>query len=164
MNVFDKSLLFEMSYALMRRFAFIDVGSPSEAVFSALIDDWAEGDDDAAAVAKSLLVVRATKDIGPAVFRDIARYARERRLDRSVDPGELAFEAFFSYLLPQFEGIDDEAGDGLFRAVAPLVRSERTQRLRTVLRDVLGVELSSAPVKSVPPAPADMEEPAEQDL
>ena len=28
MNVFDKSLLFEMSFALMRRFAFIEVPSP----------------------------------------------------------------------------------------------------------------------------------------
>ena len=29
MNVFDKTLLFEMSFALMRRFAFIEVASPS---------------------------------------------------------------------------------------------------------------------------------------
>ena len=28
MNVFDKNLLFDMSYALMRRFAFIEVGTP----------------------------------------------------------------------------------------------------------------------------------------
>jgi MoxR-like ATPase len=31
MNVFDKSLLFEMSFALMRRFAFIEVPSPRKA-------------------------------------------------------------------------------------------------------------------------------------
>ena len=33
MNVFDKNLLFEMSYALMRRFAFIEVGTPSEEAY-----------------------------------------------------------------------------------------------------------------------------------
>ena len=33
MNVFDKSLLFEMSFALMRRFAFIEVPSPDEDTF-----------------------------------------------------------------------------------------------------------------------------------
>src|SRR3954452_18822074 len=38
MNVFDKNLLFEMSYALMRRFAFIEVMSPSEDVFSKLLE------------------------------------------------------------------------------------------------------------------------------
>ena len=36
MNVFDKSLLFEMSFALMRRFAFIEVPSPPAAVFQSL--------------------------------------------------------------------------------------------------------------------------------
>jgi MoxR-like ATPase len=38
MNVFDKNLLFEMSFALMRRFAFVEVASPSRAVSDALID------------------------------------------------------------------------------------------------------------------------------
>ena len=37
MNVFDKSLLFEMSFALMRRFAFIEVPSPSHEMFVELI-------------------------------------------------------------------------------------------------------------------------------
>jgi MoxR-like ATPase len=48
MNVFDKSLLFEMSFALMRRFAFIEVPSPSLATFHTLIDNAAGGDGDAA--------------------------------------------------------------------------------------------------------------------
>src|SRR3954452_24127221 len=38
MNVFDKNLLFDMSYALMRRFAFVEVTSPSEDVFEQLLD------------------------------------------------------------------------------------------------------------------------------
>src|SRR5438477_5473985 len=38
MNVFDKNLLFEMSYALMRRFAFVEVISPSEEVFDRLLE------------------------------------------------------------------------------------------------------------------------------
>ena len=33
MNVFDKNLLFEMSFALMRRFAFIEVGTPDEEAY-----------------------------------------------------------------------------------------------------------------------------------
>ena len=37
MNVFDKNLLFEMSYALMRRFAFIEVGTPDEASYQRLL-------------------------------------------------------------------------------------------------------------------------------
>src|SRR5260221_969070 len=37
MNVFDKNLLFEMSFALMRRFAFVEVTAPSEDDYRALI-------------------------------------------------------------------------------------------------------------------------------
>ena len=35
MNVFDKNLLFDMSYALMRRFAFIEVGTPDDESYRA---------------------------------------------------------------------------------------------------------------------------------
>ncbi len=38
MNVFDKNLLFDMSYALMRRFAFIEVGTPSDEAYEKLLE------------------------------------------------------------------------------------------------------------------------------
>ena len=37
MNVFDKNLLFDMSYALMRRFAFIEVGTPCDEAYEKLL-------------------------------------------------------------------------------------------------------------------------------
>jgi MoxR-like ATPase len=74
MNVFDKTLLFEMSFALMRRFAFIEVASPSQAVFEALIDREAGGETAPAYLAKQLLQLRQLKDLGPAVYMDLARY------------------------------------------------------------------------------------------
>ena len=119
MNVFDKSLLFEMSFALMRRFAFIEVPSPSLATFHTLIDNAAGGDGDAANIAKNLLVVRQFKDLGPAVFIDLARYLRERRQIGAAPNSTAAFEAFYGYLLPQFEGIDQPSGERLYAAVKP---------------------------------------------
>ncbi len=38
MNVFDKNLLFEMSYALMRRFAFVEVTCPSDEAYNELLE------------------------------------------------------------------------------------------------------------------------------
>jgi MoxR-like ATPase len=151
MNVFDKSLLFEMSFAMMRRFAFIEVSPPEDAVFYELIDGWSEGDIQAADIAKSLLAVRKIKDIGPAVYRDIARYATQRRRVGEVDEGALIFEGFYSYLLPQFEGIDDEQGIALFKLVSPLVGQGRSKRLRTTLNSVLGVDLAGAPSDETEP-------------
>jgi MoxR-like ATPase len=140
MNVFDKSLLFEMSFALMRRFAFVEVPAPSISIFHALIDRAAAPDVDAATLAKQFLVVRQFKDLGPAVFIDLARFLRERRQIGSVQPAVAGFEGFYGYLLPQFEGIDQGSGEALYAAVKPLVGS-RAARLRSTLNDVLGLQL-----------------------
>jgi hypothetical protein len=142
MNVFDKSLLFEMSFALMRRFAFVEVPSPRREDFETLIDQQVEGDEAAAVVAKQLLALRVPelKDLGPAVFMDLARFVRERRALAEPEPGELAFEAFYSYLLPQFEGIDEVQGERLFKEMRKLVGPTLTERLRATLVAVLGLE------------------------
>ncbi|MDX6452573.1 MAG: hypothetical protein QOH16_2622 [Gaiellaceae bacterium] len=142
MNVFDKSLLFEMSFALMRRFAFIEVPSPDVADFDALIGAQTEGDEVAAEIAQRFLSLRALKDLGPAVFMDLARYVRARRMIGEVNGGQLAFEAFYSYLLPQFEGLDEVQGEKLFREVRKLVGASQQTRLRQTLQSVLGLELT----------------------
>jgi len=139
MNVFDKDLLFEMSYALMRRFAFIEVPSPDSGVFDALIDQWSEGDSGAAATAKALTGVRKHKDIGPAVFRDIVAFASQRNGIGSVDEGDLRLQCFYSYLLPQFEGTDEAEGRRLLSTVAGIVGPSRRDRVRAMLADVLGL-------------------------
>jgi MoxR-like ATPase len=141
MNVFDKTLLFEMSFALMRRFAFIEVPAPDQAVFEDLIRREAGGDPTATRLTIEFLSLRKRKDLGPAVFMDIARYLAARQGLPASGEDQLAFEAFYSYLLPQFEGIDEEAGDLLYRDVRKLVGSTNKPRLRATLQSVLGLEL-----------------------
>jgi MoxR-like ATPase len=144
MNVFDKSLLFDMSFALMRRFAFIEVASPSPSVFEGLIDREAGHEPRAAQLAKDLLPLRNLKDLGPAVFMDLTRFLSTRLGTHAADDGQLMFEAFYSYLLPQFEGVTPAEGDALFAAVSKLVGPPRKERLRKTLNSVLGLELAAA--------------------
>src|SRR5947208_3568629 len=61
MNAFDKNLLFEMSFALMRRFAFIEVVPPDEADYRALLDGPGH-------IVTELLPLRHLKELGPAIF------------------------------------------------------------------------------------------------
>ena len=151
MNVFDKTLLFEMSYALMRRFAFIEVPSPSDGKFAKLIERWAEGDEEAASVGKALLCVRKidAKDIGPASYRDIVRYAHQRLLIGEQSTERLTFDAFYSFLLPLFEGIDDRQGRELCDAVKAVVAPADRPRLVRTLNTVLGLELSKGEAGSM---------------
>jgi MoxR-like ATPase len=144
MNVFDKSLLFEMSFALMRRFAFIEVPSPPKSIYEKVWGPQLDGLPDGQVkqiglVLTGLLDLASIKDIGPAVFIDMARFSAEYFKAGATSDQELAFQLFYSYLLPQFEGISDLQGSELFKKVGKLVGSQRQDRLRTTLSDVLGV-------------------------
>jgi energy-coupling factor transporter ATP-binding protein EcfA2 len=131
MNVFDKNLLFEMSYALMRRFAFVEVTSPDEDAFHALLEGPGQ-------VVRELLSLRRFRDLGPAVYLDAARYAA-RRLDDGPTQSRLLYELFYAYFLPQFEGIDDETATRLFRTIAPLLDPPEQAEARRTISEVLGV-------------------------
>jgi MoxR-like ATPase len=134
MNVFDKNLLFDMSYALMRRFAFIEVGTPGDEVYEKLLQGTGE-------VVSTLLPLRQFTDLGPAVFIDASRYAARRAKDGPTR-SRLIYEVFYAYFLPQFEGMEDRQATTLYRTVAQhLDPSERSEAQRTI-REVLGVELA----------------------
>jgi hypothetical protein len=150
MNVFDKSLLFEMSFALMRRFAFIEVASPPKDAFATV---WRrelaglprESMERVDRILMDLFELRRIKDIGPAVFIDMAKFARMYTADNvDTSSGKLAFQLFYSYLLPQFEGISTPQGRELFKIIRQLVENQQRDRLRTIVTDVLGVDLPSA--------------------
>jgi DNA polymerase III delta prime subunit len=134
MNVFDKNLLFDMSYALMRRFAFIEVGTPGDEVYEKLLQGPGE-------VVGTLLPLRQFTDLGPAVFIDASRYAARRAKDGPTR-SRLIYEVFYAYVLPQFEGMEDRQATTLYRTVAQhLDPPERAEAQRTI-REVLGVELA----------------------
>ena len=60
----------------------------------------------------------------------------------------MAFEAFYSYLLPQFEGIDQIQGEQLYKSVKRLVGKPRHERLRRTLNAVLGLDIRDGTGKS----------------
>jgi hypothetical protein len=133
MNVFDKNLLFEMSYALMRRFAFVEVTSPTEEVFSALLEG-------PGSIARQLLPLRSFRDLGPAVYLDAARFAA-RRLNDNVTESRLLYEMFYAFFLPQFEGMDDAQASKLYRLIAQVLEPAEQAEARRTIMEVLGVDV-----------------------
>lgn len=134
MNVFDKNLLFEMSYALMRRFAFIEVGTPDEASYVRLLQGSGE-------LVTKLLVLRSFSDLGPAVYLDSAKYAARRAQD-DITGSRLLYEVFYAYFLPQFEGFDDLKATKLYRSLEPMFDPPEQAEVRRTIQEVLGVELT----------------------
>ena len=133
MNVFDKNLLFEMSYALMRRFAFVEVTSPTEEVFSQLLEG-------PGSIARQLLPLRSFRDLGPAVYLDAARFAA-RRLNDNVTESRLLYEMFYAFFLPQFEGMDDAQASKLYRLIAQVLEPAEQEEARRTIMEVLGVDV-----------------------
>jgi MoxR-like ATPase len=133
MNVFDKNLLFEMSYALMRRFAFVEVTSPPDEAYHELL----EGPGD---IVRELMPLREYRDLGPAVYLDAARFAVRRGEDQPTR-SRLLYEVFYAFFLPQFEGIDDEQAVALYNTMADMLDDEEREEARRTIGEVLGTEL-----------------------
>lgn len=102
MNTIDKSSLFEMSYAFMRRFAFIPVGVPkyiSPLLVDEYLDSWSIQNYFHTETLTTLWeLINQYRKIGPAIVRDIATYTAE---------SEDFTSAIILYVLPQFEGLND---------------------------------------------------------
>jgi MoxR-like ATPase len=126
MNTFDKISLFQLSFAFMRRFAFVRVNLPPREKYLTLLKDTTteklkQGDEDVchdeclSLLGKILApqpdVGLASLDlgVGPAIAIDMIEYMASRRLS-GVDVGakDLVREAVEMYLYPQFEGRDTE--------------------------------------------------------
>lgn len=131
MNDFDKRTLHDLSYALMRRFAFIEVLAPDDDELLGLIAGPGE-------VVAPLIAIRRVRELGPAVFIDAAQFAARRAQDDVTD-SRIRYEALFAYLLPQLDGIGTEGVAMLLDITdAVLDPPERAQLARAVER-VLGV-------------------------
>lgn len=122
MNTSDKASLYQLSFAFMRRFAFVFVDTPSQSDYEALIDRASASlstDNDSSffdIISKSLKTLFAGQSdkslrsigipIGPALPLDIIRYA-EQRASKST-PAECLIEGLEMFLFPQFEGRNEK--------------------------------------------------------
>ena len=132
MNAFDKNLLYDMSYALMRRFAFIEVGTPTDEVYHRLLAGPGE-------LVRAMLPIRRFIDLGPAVFIDAARYA-ERRLQDEVTRSRVLYEVFYAYFLPQLDGLDEAKAPHLYRMIVEHMDEREAAEVHRNLVETLGLE------------------------
>jgi hypothetical protein len=122
MNVYDKSSLFAMSFAFMRRFAFVDVDLPDTTIYDSLISRWANEQnmdvahpDIEAMLGKFKALLGADnplscRALGPAIIKDMFWYIGDRlKFVPNKNPTDLLGEAFLLYVTPQLDGLDRAA-------------------------------------------------------
>lgn len=130
MNVYDKSYLFAMSFAFMRRFAFIDCDLPGEIeetdgagqpikrdLFAELIHDWLQREQLAALDLEAKLIdlinrntaLMKRRALGPAIIRDMLLFVKDRQGQANgASALSLLGEAILLYAVPQLDGLDRE--------------------------------------------------------
>jgi MoxR-like ATPase len=118
MNTYDKNSLFRMSYAFMRRFAFVYVGTSDvdttlEAATQGLQLDGADETR-----LRSLLVTceAAGRALGIAIAADVARYVERAR--QYGDISEPFLDALVAHVLPQLDSLEP---DGVRRVLESLL-------------------------------------------
>ncbi|WP_254536306.1 AAA family ATPase [Halomarina litorea] len=117
MNSYDKTSLYELSYAFMRRFAFVHIDAPSvpedEAGQTALVGEYANvweitADEDSLRAVG--IVWHATntavqnRNIGPAIIKDLLSHLEQAPRDPEARRRVLT-RAVVSYVFPQLEGV-----------------------------------------------------------
>ena len=146
MNSYDKTALYEMSYAFMRRFAFVHVAAPAipEDDPGALVAEYAsvwgiDADEDLLTdVGRIWRIANSTieeRKLGPAIVEDLLAHVTHSGLPREA----ALTRAVADYVFPQLEGV----------ARREAIVSELTDldcldgdRLTALARDVLQVRLA----------------------
>lgn len=96
MNTFDKNSLFALSYAFMRRFAFVEIPIPKAEFMHNLIDSISDSEQ-VRHYAKHILKI-SPKPLGPALIKELTEY-----LNKTWVHG--AASGLTALILPQYEGL-----------------------------------------------------------
>lgn len=139
MNTFDKASLYEMSFAFMRRFAFINVGVPTnlDKSFYKLIEKWNRNvkpdkklkpDEGVKEIWKK---INEYRKIGPAIVEDMLKYASNN--------GKLS-DAIPMYILPQLEGLTDDKKVDIIKEMMDVIPSNEEDTLKEVACDFFDMD------------------------
>ena len=148
MNSYDKTALYEMSYAFMRRFAFVHVDVPTipegreGALVRAYTDVWGIDADDALLtdVGRIWRITNSTvegRKLGPAIVKDMLAHTLNSGLSREA----ALTRAVTDYVFPQLEGVARR--EAIVSELASLDCLER-DRLAQLGQEILQVHLSRA--------------------
>lgn len=141
MNSYDKTSLYEMSYAFMRRFAFIRVDAPDKNLGTHLEEynkHWEldVSDDEKNAVARVWSETNNSvegRKIGPAIAEDMLGFLAEG----SGDITERTTYAVINYIFPQLEGV--RKNNKIVKNIAESGQVHE-EELKNVARDMLQVK------------------------
>jgi len=144
MNTYDKASLYEMSYAFMRRFAFIHIDVPeiSENIIEKIctFSNWDVNFNKLKDKFENLenlwRIINIYRKIGPAIIYDILQY-----LEKHPDPNTGLTSSIIHFILPQFEGLDKLLLKECIQTIEKTVKEIDGNLLNKVVLDMFGINI-----------------------
>jgi len=137
MNTFDKASLYEMSYAFMRRFAYIPIDVPSKIsddLIKKYLEKWKlKPDQNASNIATLWEIINGYRKIGPAIVHDMYLY---------LQSGGAMDSCIILYVLPQFEGIEEEQQINFIKTMSEQLESAGKKRLISFASDFFDIDMN----------------------
>jgi len=144
LNTYDKASLYQMSYAFMRRFAFIHVAAPNcnfiEEKWSEYLACWGlrvpaelTGCVDNVRELWESMNEDSKRPLGPAIIKDMLHYIlNQAEKHGTLDDGirkKIVTNAVISFILPQFEGLEKSDLDNLKKRISQYCLSDKIDSL-----------------------------------
>jgi len=139
MNTFDKTSLYEMSFAFMRRFAFISIDVPTN-IDAELIERYVKIweleaiDEICSDLSELWTIINKKRKIGPAIIEDIYKYVKD------TSPPDYT-NALIMYVLPQFEGLLEENQVDFIKEIASLDFIDKIDELKDFASEFFGIDI-----------------------
>ncbi|MFC1890855.1 AAA family ATPase [Thermodesulfobacteriota bacterium] len=139
MNTFDKASLYEMSYAFMRRFAFIPIDVPRKISVDLLkkyLEIWNLEINDEICSCLSIIWenINKRRKVGPAIIEDMYRYILD------TNPQDYS-SAIIMYILPQFEGLMEDDQVDFIKDMLALDFMNNSEELINFASDFFGIDI-----------------------
>lgn len=146
-NTLDRTSLYQMSYALMRRFAWIYVGVPADLV--AFIKDYVLREYEVTLANPSPLAkiwehINVIRALGPAPFIDIVKYLRtlDENFDLAAAVDDARRKSYLNamevFVFPLLDGIRPEQVDALATALGATLAIADLSGLKAHLKEFAG--------------------------
>jgi MoxR-like ATPase len=151
MNTYDKTSLYEMSYAFMRRFSFIRVEAPKipddegdrQELMQGYLDAWdmediQVGDEEVVVTAniwKQVNSADVDREIGPAIAQDMLKFLKESGSDAESNTA-----AITNYIFPQLEGVPERKK--IVKSISNAEVELDDERLSRTAKKMLQVDIS----------------------
>jgi hypothetical protein len=147
-NSRDRDFLFRLSYALLRRFAIVDVPTPSREIYEEiLLAKAATGSEDLDRRIAALISL-PMRTLGPAILLDCATFVRERcspaaRGPVTGEPGIVAIrDAIRAFVVPQLDDLTPTQLGSIVRYLAQeALKGMTREEIARLFADSLGMRL-----------------------